>query len=241
MENTHRPISRCRKMALRILVIEDDDEISDFVLQGLREEGFSVDRARDGTEGLSRLTHGRWDVAILDWWLPRLDGFGVLRRYREDGGQTPILFLTARGSAGDCASALNNGADDYLTKPFSFEVLLARIGALARRRTKVTEQVLVYGDVRLDLATQRAERAGSKLSLNPKEHALLALFLRHPEQLLSRTRIFEQVWDDRYDGESNTSNTMEVHIKELRKELEKHGPRLIFTRRGQGYLFGQDS
>ena len=143
-------------------------------------------------------------------------------------------MLTARDAVSDRVRGLDSGADDYLCKPFAFAELLARVRALARRKTNGLSAVLTYGDLRIDLATHRVERAGRRIDLTTKEQALLVLFLRHPGQVLSRTRIYEQVWDDRYDG---LSNTLEVHIMELRRKLEKHGPRLIHTLRGRGYRF----
>jgi two-component system copper resistance phosphate regulon response regulator CusR len=222
-------------MGIRILVIEDEEAIADFLVRGLREEGFTVEHAADGNEGWHALRSGRWDAVVLDWWLPGVDGLTLLRRYREAGQTTPVLFLTARDAVSDRVRGLDSGADDYLCKPFAFEELLARLRALARRGERTGHAVAAYGDVRVDLATHRAERAGKRLDLTAKEDALLVLFLRHPGEVLSRTRIYEQVWDERYDG---ISNTLEVHIMELRRKLEAHGPRLIHTVRGRGYLFG---
>lgn len=223
-------------MGIRILVIEDEDEIADFVVRGLREEGFVVEREADGTGGWQALTLGSWDVVLLDWWLPAGDGLGLLRRYRQAGHATPVLFLTARDAVSDRVRGLDCGADDYLCKPFAFEELLARIRALARRPAAVTGTVLQMSDVRIDLLTHRAERSGRRLDLTAKEQALLVFFLRHSNEVLSRTRIYEQVWDERYDG---LSNTLEVHVMELRRKLEAHGPRIIHTLRGRGYLFGE--
>ena len=228
-------------MGIRILVIEDEADIADFLMRGLREEGFTVERAADGDEAWHCLQTGSWDVVVLDWWLPGLDGLSLLRRYRQAGRTTPVLFLTARDAISDRVRGLDSGADDYLCKPFAFEELLARVRAMARREDRAGRQanpVMSYQDVRLDLATHRADRAGNRLDLTAKEQALLVLFLRHPGEVLSRTRIYEQVWDDRYDG---LSNTLEVHVKELRRKLEVHGPRLIHTLRGRGYLFGDAS
>jgi DNA-binding response OmpR family regulator len=146
-----------------------------------------------------------------------------------------VLFLTARDAVSDRVQGLDSGADDYLCKPFAFEELLARIRALVRRREQGSGTVLSFRDVSIDLAAQRAERAGHPLDLTAKEQALLILFLRHPGVVLTRTRIYEHVWDERYDG---VSNTLEVHIMELRRKLEARGPRLIQTYRGRGYLFG---
>jgi len=158
----------------------------------------------------------------------------LLRRFRQRDRATPVLFLTARDAVSDRVRGLDSGADDYLCKPFAFEELLARVRALARRRDAAGTVLACHG-VRLDLATQRAERAGRPLDLTAKEQALLLFFLRHPGEVLSRTRIYEHVWDERYDG---LSNTLEVHVMELRRKLEARGPRLIHTLRGRGYLFG---
>lgn len=219
-------------MGVRILVIEDEDEIADFLVRGLREEGFTVERASDGTNGWVAMGSGGWDVVLLDWWLPAMDGLQLLQRFRRRDQTTPVLFLTAKDAVSDRVRGLDNGANDYLCKPFAFEELLARVRALARRQGQTTT-ILSYQDVRVDLATQRAERAGQRLDLTAKEQALLVLFLRHPGEVLSRTRIYEQVWDERYDG---LSNTLEVHVKELRRKLEAYGPRMIHTLRNRGYL-----
>lgn len=220
---------------LRLLVIEDDPQIADFVVRGLREEGLVVERASDGQAGWQALSRGGWDVVLLDWWLPRHDGLTLLRRLRERDDATPVLFLTARDAVSDRVIGLEAGADDYLCKPFAFVELLARVHALARRRRAAADPVLRAQDVEIDLAAQRARRRGRMLELTAKEQSLLAMFLRHPGRILSRTRLYEQVWQDRYDG---MSNTLEVHVMELRRKLEAHGPRLIHTARGRGYWFG---
>jgi two-component system copper resistance phosphate regulon response regulator CusR len=219
-------------MAIRVLVIEDEKEIADFVVRGLREEGFTVEHATDGDSGWHAMHTGSWDIVLLDWWLPGQDGLSLLRRFRQEGRDTPVLFLTARDAISDRVRGLDNGADDYLCKPFAFSELLARVRSLTRRRERGTGVVLTYQDVRLDLATHRAERAGKRVDLTAKEEALLGFFLRHPGEVLSRTRIYEHIWEEKYDG---LSNTLEVHIMELRRKLEAHGPRLIQTCRGRGY------
>jgi two-component system copper resistance phosphate regulon response regulator CusR len=221
-------------MGIRILVIEDEPPIADFLVRGLREEGFTVEHAADGESAWYALQTAVWDVVLLDWWLPGVDGLKLLRRYRQADQATPVLFLTARDAVSDRVRGLDSGADDYLCKPFAFDELLARVRALTRRQDRGRDTVLTYADVRIDLATQRAERARQRLELTAKEQSLLLLFLRHPGEVLSRTRIYEHVWDERYDG---LSNTLEVHVMELRRKLEAHGPRLIHTRRGRGYVF----
>jgi two-component system copper resistance phosphate regulon response regulator CusR len=229
-----KPDSSRSDMSIRVLVIEDEPVIADFIVRGLREEGFTVEMASDGVEGWHAMRSSEWDVILLDWWLPAADGISLLRRFREARRDTPVLFLTARDSVSDRVRGLDAGADDYLCKPFAFSELLARVRALTRRRDRSVSTVLRLGDVRLDMATHRADRAGHLLELTAKEHALLTFFLRHPGEVLSRTRIYEQVWDERYDG---LSNTLEVHVMELRRKLEAHGPRLIHTLRGRGYRF----
>ncbi len=222
-------------MGVRILVIEDEEVIADFLVRGLREEGFIVERAADGVEGWHCLQNGGWDVVLLDWWLPASDGLQLLQRFRQRDSITPVLFLTAKDAVSDRVRGLDNGANDYLCKPFAFEELLARVRVLSRHQAQPTT-LLSYRDVQLDLATHHVERAGQRIDLTAKEHALLVLFLRHPHEVLSRTRIYEQVWEERYDG---LSNTLEVHIIELRRKLEAHGPRMIQTLRNRGYVLGE--
>lgn len=221
---------------MRILVIEDEANIADFLVRGLREEGYVVEHAADGSTAWNALRSSEWDLVLLDWSLPDQDGLTLLERFRQVGRHTPVLFLTARDAVSDRVRGLDAGADDYLAKPFAFEELLAHVRALVRRRDLSDHTTLAYRDVRVDLATGRAERNGHTLVLTAKEQSLLVFFVRHPGQVLSRTRIYEQVWDERYDG---LSNTLEVHVKELRRKLEAHGPRLIQTLRGRGYLLGE--
>jgi len=224
-------------MSGRILVVEDEAELADFLVRGLREEGFAVDHASDGREALQRLQHEEWDLALLDWRLPGMSGLDLLKQVRLTSQELPILFLTARDSVSDRVLGLNSGADDYLCKPFAFDELLARVRALTRRLRGSTNNLLEYQDVRVNVLTRRAERDGLTLSLTAKEEALLVYFLRHKGEVLTRARIFEQVWDDRYD---HTSNTIEVHVRNLRCKLEAGGrSRLIHTLRHRGYLFGE--
>jgi two-component system copper resistance phosphate regulon response regulator CusR len=222
-------------MGIRVLVVEDDEEIADFVVRGLREEGYTVERAADGDEGWEHMRHGSWDLVVLDWGLPGPDGLTLLKRFRQAGRDAPVLFLTARDAVSDKVRGLDGGADDYLCKPFDYDELLARVRALTRRPNRPAGAVVAHSDVRVDLAAHRAERAGKRLELTTKEQALLVFFLRHPDEVLTRTRIYEHVWDERYDG---LSNTLEYHVMEVRRKLEAHGPRLIHTLRGRGYLFG---
>ena len=222
-------------MSIRVLVVEDEPAMADFLVRGLREEGFSVEQAADGDSGWHALRTQAWDVVLLDWRLPGPDGLTLLHRFRRQDRSTPVLFLTARDSVSDRVRGLDGGADDYLCKPFAFDELLARVRAMARRRDRAANTLLAYETVRVDLATHRAERAGSRLDLTAKEQSLLVFFLLHPDEVLSRTRLYDNVWDERYDG---VSNTLEVHVKELRRKLEARGRRLIHTLRGRGYRFG---
>src|SRR5437879_4034230 len=181
-------------VGLRILLVEDEPGIADFVVRGLREEGFAVEHAADGPGGLHALRAGPWDAILLDWWLPGMDGLAVLKRYRAEGGGDPVLFLTARDAVSDRVRGLDGGADDYLCKPFAFEELLARVRALSRRPAQSGGTTLAVADVTADLASQRALRGGRRLDLTAREYSLLVYFLRHPDEVLSRTRIYAAVW-----------------------------------------------
>jgi two-component system copper resistance phosphate regulon response regulator CusR len=223
-------------MSVRILVIEDDLSIADFLTRGLREEGYTVAHAADGEEGRRRLETDSWDMVLLDCWLPKTDGLTVLRQFRQQGGTSPVLVLTARDAVADRVRGLDSGADDYLCKPFAFAELLARIRSLSRRQDRRGSTLLSFEDVSVDLASQRVERNGKRIDLTVKEQSLLIYLLRNVGKVLSRTSIYEHVWNEQYDG---TSNTLEVHIMELRRKLELYGPRLIFTVRGRGYTLSE--
>src|SRR3954465_3387125 len=184
-------------MGIRVLLVEDEPGIGDFVARGLREEGFTVEWAADGDAGWHHLRTATWDVVLLDWWLPGPDGLTLLRRLRQAGDATPVLMLTARDAVPDRVRGLDAGAGDSLAKPFAFEELLARVRALARRPAGAAPTVLSHAGVRVDLTTHRADRDGHRLDLTAKEEALLVFFLRHPNQVLGWTRIYEHVWDDR--------------------------------------------
>ena len=225
-------------MSSRILVVEDEAGIANFLVRGLSEEGYTVSHAADGTAAGRLLQTETWDLVLLDWWLPGEDGIQVLRRFRQRNRITPVLFLTAKNTVTDRVTGLDAGADDYLCKPFSFDELLARVRALLRRPTQMSGAVLDFQDIHIDLAAQRASRGSHPLDLTSKELALLIFFLRNPGKVLSRTRIYESVWDENFDG---LSNTLEVHVKELRRKLEAHGSRVIQTRRGVGYVLDAGS
>jgi DNA-binding response OmpR family regulator len=222
-------------VAGRVLVIEDDSSLARSIVNGLSDEGFTVAHASDGDSAQDALRGDKWDLVILDWWLPGRDGLAVLKDHRRDSGTTPVLFLTARDAVGDRVRGLDAGADDYLCKPFVFAELLARARALIRRGRPLEVTTLSYRDVTVDLVAQKAERAGHPLDVTAKELAVLVFFLRHPGEILSRTRIYGHVWGETYDF---VSNTLDVHINSLRRALEARGPRLIQTIRGQGYLLG---
>jgi DNA-binding response OmpR family regulator len=219
----------------RILVVEDDASLARSIVDGLSDEGFIVAHAADGDAASEALRAGEWDLLILDWWLPGQDGLVVLNGHRREGGNTPVLFVTARDAVSDRVRGLDGGADDYLCKPFAFEELLARARALIRRGRPVEVTTLSYHDVHVDLAAQKAERAGHPLDLTARELAVLVFFVRHPHEVLSRSRIYGHVWGEEYDF---VSNTLDVHINGLRRALEAWGPRLIHTVRGRGYLLG---
>ena len=222
-------------MAGRILVVEDDPSLARSMVDGLSDEGFVVAHAADGDAAREAVRAEQWDLVILDWWLPGADGLAVLNAYRRAGGNAPVLFVTARDAVSDRVRGLDGGADDYLCKPFAFEELLARARALIRRGRPVEVTTLSYRDVHVDLAAQKAERAGHPLALTARELAVLVFFFRHPHEVLSRSRIYGHVWGEEYDF---VSNTLDVHLNGLRRALEAWGPRLIHTVRGRGYLLG---
>lgn len=204
-------------------------------MDGLSDEGFAVGHVADGDSAREALRSEGWDLVILDWWLPGTDGLEVLKAHRRDGGNTPALFLTAGDAVSDRVLGLDAGSDDDLCKPFAFVELLARVRALVCRGRPSEVLTLGFRDIRVDLAARKAKRAGRPLDLTARELALLVVFLRHPEEVLSRTRIYGHVWGEDYDF---VSNTLDVHVKELRRALDAHGPRAIQTARGRGYLLG---
>ncbi len=218
---------------MRLLVVEDEPTIANFVRQGLSEAGYAVDVARDGREGLDYALAAEYDVLILDIMLPKLDGIQLLRRLRRNGHKTPALMLTARDTVDHRVEGLDAGADDYLVKPFAFPELLARVRALLRRPPLQTGTVLQIGNLRMDTARHIVEKNGRLIDLSPREYAVLEYLLRHPNQVLSRTQIGEHVWNfDFY----NESNVVDVYIGYLRRKIDESGePSLIHTVRGVGY------
>ncbi|MEE8502976.1 MAG: response regulator transcription factor [candidate division NC10 bacterium] len=219
---------------MRLLVVEDEKKVARFVKKGLEEEGYAVDVAPDGEEGLGMALDGVHDLIILDIHLPRMDGLGVLQELRKKKVTTPVLLLTVRATIEDKVLGLDAGADDYLTKPFAFQELLARVRALLRRRADAEAPVLQVGDLTLDPARRLASRGGEKIDLTPKEFALLAYFMRNSGRVLTRTMISEHVWD--YDFDTMT-NVIDVYVNYLRKKIDAgREPKLIHTVRGAGYV-----
>jgi DNA-binding response OmpR family regulator len=218
---------------MRILVVEDDRKVAGFIEQGLREEGYVVDVARDGDEA-TRVAHvNAYDVILLDVLLPKKNGFQIAAELRREGRSTPILMLTSRDAAEDVVRGLDAGADDYLAKPFPFDVLLARIRALSRRGGAAQLDVLRYGAIALDRLHHIATANDRPLDLTPKEFQLLQYFLLHPEEVVRRTTLLEKLWDIQFDPETNV---VDAHIKNLRRKLtEAIGDSLIANVRGVGF------
>jgi two-component system OmpR family response regulator len=218
---------------MRVLVVEDEVRLALLLKRGLEEEGYAVDSSADGAEALWHATETDYDAIVLDIMLPRMDGLEVTRRLRAEGRWTPVLLLTARDAVDDRVVGLDAGADDYLVKPFSFAELAARLRALVRRGRVERPTVLEVGDLRLDPARRRAWRAEVELDLSPKEFALLELFLSHPGEVLTRTRILEHVWDFAYDP---ASNVVDQYIGYLRRKIDRpFGRDDLETVRGAGY------
>jgi two-component system, OmpR family, copper resistance phosphate regulon response regulator CusR len=218
---------------MKILIVEDEAKTVDYLYRGLTEHGCAVDVARDGIDGRHMALESDYDVVVLDVMLPGLDGFGVLRALRA-AKQTPVIMLTARDSIEDRVRGLGEGADDYLIKPFSFLELLARLQALTRRSRAQEPMHLTVGDLKIDLISRRATRAGQRIDLTAKEFALLVALARREGEILSKTAIAELVWDMNFD--SNT-NVVEVAIKRLRAKVDApFGARLLHTIRGMGYV-----
>jgi two-component system, OmpR family, response regulator len=218
---------------MRVLVIEDDARMAELLRRGLQEEGYAVDLASTGEEGVWLGTENDYDAVVLDVMLPDGDGFEVCRRLRQADRWAPVMMLTARDAVPDRVAGLDAGADDYLTKPFSFQELFARVRALVRRGAGERPAVLEVGDLRLDPATRRVHRGDEELSLTAKEAALLEYLLRHPGEVLTRAQIIEHVWDFAYDG---GSNVVDVYVRYLREKVDRpFGRRSIETVRGAGY------
>jgi len=222
---------------MRILIVEDERKVAGFIRQGLREEGHAVELATDGAEALDTVLGGpAYDLIVLDLMLPKRDGFGVLKSLRDRGVTTPVLVLTARDSVGDKVTGFDLGADDYLTKPFAFEELLARVRALLRRGADRRLTTLRLADLALDPATRTVVRGARRLELSAREYALLEYFLRNAGRVLTRPMIAEHVWGIDFDSESNV---IDVYVGYLRRKIDGASePRLLRTVRGVGYVLG---
>ncbi|MEP7207031.1 MAG: heavy metal response regulator transcription factor [Casimicrobiaceae bacterium] len=219
---------------MRLLIVEDDRKTGDYVRQGLVEAGFVVDLARSGTDGLHLATGSDYDLVILDINLPELDGWTVLRGVRAAGKHMPVLFLTARDHVDDRVHGLEQGADDYLVKPFAFAELLARVRTLLRRGRSLEPEVLRAADLELSLTRRRVTRGGKRIDLTPKEFGLLELLLRHRGEVLPRSLIASQVWDMNFDSDTNV---IEVAVRRLRAKVDDaFEVKLIRTVRGMGYV-----
>jgi heavy metal response regulator len=219
---------------VRILVVEDERKVASFIKKGLEEEGYAVDVAVDGEEGLVMALTRVHDLIILDIRLPRMDGLRVLQALRHDGVTAPVLLLTVRATIEDKVLGLDAGADDYLTKPFAFQELVARVRALLRRRAEGEPTVLHIGDLTLDPARRTVTRGDEKIDLTPREFALLDYFMRNPGRVLTRTMIAEHVWDYSFD---TSTNVIDVYVNYLRKKIDSgREPKLLHTMRGVGYV-----
>ena len=219
---------------MKILVVEDDRTVGQYVRRGLEEQRLHVDLVEDGLEGLRFASGGSYDLVILDLRLPGMSGLEVLRTLRDRGLTVPILVLTAQDAVDFKVQALRSGADDYVTKPFAFEELLARVEALGRRPQQLRTPVLRLADLEVDTATHEARRAGEPIELTPKEYTVLEYLVRHAGRVMSRTLITEYAWDYHFDP---GTNIVDVVINRLRKKIDSgHGRKLIHTVRGVGYM-----
>ena len=225
-------------LAVRILLVEDEPRMARFIAKGLRENAYAVDVSADGEDALYRAEISDYDLLILDVRLPHKDGFAVCRELRAREFRSPILMLTARDGVDDMLAGLDQGADDYLTKPFDFRVLLARMRALLRRTKEVRPNMLQVADLKLDTLSHSVTRNGRHISLTAKEYALLELLVLRAGQLLGRATIAEHVWDEEFDP---FSNVIDVYVNRLRKKIDQGAERqLIHTRRSEGYILSAD-
>jgi two-component system, OmpR family, response regulator len=219
---------------MKILVVEDDRTVGQYVKRGLEEQRYHADLVEDGMEGLRLASGGRYDLIVLDLRLPEMNGLEVLRTLRDRGNTTPILVLTAQDAVDFKVQALRSGADDYVTKPFAFEELLARVEALGRRPKEIRSPVLRVGDLELNGETREVLRAGERIELTPKEYTVLEYLMRHAGRVMSRTLITEYAWDYHFDP---GTNIVDVVINRLRKKVDTgHAQKLVHTVRGVGYV-----
>jgi two-component system OmpR family response regulator len=227
-------------LSAKILVVEDDETTADYIVGGLEQNGFVVDRALNGRDGLFHATDGKYAAIVLDRMLPGMDGLAVLSAIRAAGIQTPVIVLSALGAIDERVKGLNAGSDDYLTKPFAFSELLARIEALQRRGPATAQSVktrLSCADLQMDLLTRRVERGGSRVDLQPREFRLLEMLLRNQGKVVTRTMMLEEVWDYHFDP---GTNVIDVHISRLRKKIDEGSdPPLLHTVRGAGYMLSE--
>ena len=223
---------------MRLLLVEDEKKVADFVARGLRAERYAVDTAYDGITGWQMASTVDYDLIILDLMLPGMNGTELLRRLRRQGGKAAVLVLTARDATQDKVENFEAGADDYLTKPFAFAELLVRVKALMRRPPSTPNHVLRVDDLEIDRLSQQVRRAGKRIELTAKEYALLEYLASHPGRVLSRTMIIEHVWDESFEG---LTNIVDVYVRHLREKVyDPHPNKLIRTVRGAGYVLGSE-
>ena len=222
---------------MRILVVEDERKVANFIRNGLKEEGYVVDIAEDGEKGDFLTATNDYDIILLDVLLPKIDGITLLKKIRLAGNSTPVIMLTAKDTVSDKVMGLNAGADDYLTKPFAFAELLARIRTVWRKGNKPLPTTLQVADLSLNLLSHRVTRAGHEIELTAKEYALLEFLMRHAGEVVTRTMIAEHVWDIHFDS---FTNVIDVYINYLRRKIESgRGRKLIHTVRGRGYVLSE--
>jgi DNA-binding response OmpR family regulator len=239
LPNLSRLAQKAYDTGMRLLLVEDDVGIARFVAKGLREQAYAVDVVASGEEALYQAAINSYDLVILDVMIPAPDGFAVCRELRKSGQGMPILMLTARDAVEDRISGLDQGADDYLTKPFEFRELLARLRALFRRSDNLRPENIVVADLLLDTAGQNVSRGGRKISLTTKEYALLEFLARNAGRVVGRAEIAEHVWDDEFDP---FSNLIEVYVNRVRRKIDAgSGAQLIQTRRGAGYVLNSSA
>ena len=223
---------------MRILVVEDEKKVASFIQGGLEGEGFSVEVAYDGESGVEMGSQSSFDLILMDVMLPKMDGLQAIKALREKGVESPVLCLTAKDTVEDIVAGLDSGSDDYLTKPFAFAELLARVRALVRRGTQERGAEITYADLRLDPVAHKVWRSDSEIDLTAKEYALLEFFMRNPETTLTRTMIAEHVWDYTFDS---FTNIIDVYVNYLRKKVDRdYTNKLIHTVRGIGYVLKED-